>query len=267
MQYRFTSPFTFNLIRFLIAFLLLFIFSVSKGENLKVSKKDLPLVLSIAFFGGIVSGGSFIYGLSYTTASDAGLIIGTEPATTALIAAIIAKESVTIRTYIGSILSFIGIWFIVMQGQLFIEITQVRAYGDLFVIIAIVGWSLFTVLNKFAMKRMKAWLVTLYLTLFALLFYLPISFFEGYLLLLPNLPLAFWLAILYIAIFGTLIAMQWWISSVGHIGAVKVGMFGSLIPVFSLIFSVTMLNETITIFHIIGMLLIVIGVIIVSIKQ
>lgn len=262
----FTSPFTLNFIRFLSAFLILLIFTISKGESLRVKKEDLLVVLSVALTGGIISSGFFLYGLSYSTASDAGLIVGTEPAITALIAAIIAKEAIGARTYLSSILSFIGIWFIVMQGNLVIEITQARAFGDLLIIVGAVAWSLFTVLNKFAVKKMNALVVTTYITLLAMIFYFPISIIERHFFSLVNLPLSFWLAVLYMAIFGTFISVQWWISSVGHIGAAKVGIFGSLVPVFSLIFSVTLLSEVITIFHLIGMALIVASVITVSIK-
>lgn len=260
----FISPFTLNFLRYSIAFLLLLLIATIRKERLRISRKDLPLILVLGLLGGIISGSLWPFGLLYTTASDAGIIIGAQPAVIVILSAILAKESVSVRTYISAILCFIGIWFIVMQGKFVVEFTKARAFGDLLIIANSFSWALFTVINKFALKKMEAWIVTFYVMLLASLFYFPISIYERCFVLVAKLPLIFWLVLFYIAVLGMFVSYQWWISSVGNVGPAKVGIFYSLVPVFSLIFSVIFVGEMITIFHIVGMVLIIIGVMMVS---
>ena len=76
-----------------------------------------------------------------------------------------------------------------------------------------------------------------------------------------------WFIIFYVGIGPALISYLLWIKSVNIIGANRSSLFLNLIPIFSVIFSIMFFNEILEFFHIIGAILIFIGIYIVTKDQ
>jgi drug/metabolite transporter (DMT)-like permease len=72
------------------------------------------------------------------------------------------------------------------------------------------------------------------------------------------------LALLYLAIFPSLLAYIFWNRTVSALGPGKTGLFMYLMPIFSTLLAVLLLGEEFKIFHLIGMTLIVIGIALVT---
>ena len=66
--------------------------------------------------------------------------------------------------------------------------------------------------------------------------------------------------ILYCGVGPALISYILWLKSIKIIGANKAGLFLNLIPIFSSFISILFLNETLEFYHIIGAILIFIGI-------
>ena len=65
-----------------------------------------------------------------------------------------------------------------------------------------------------------------------------------------------YLAILYVAIFPSILAYICWNSGIAQVGANRAGLFVNLVPVFAAIFSIIFLGERLQPFHLVGLLLI-----------
>jgi len=66
-------------------------------------------------------------------------------------------------------------------------------------------------------------------------------------------------SIAYVALFPSIVAYFCWNRGVAVIGANRTGLFINLIPVFAAILAIVFLGETLKIFHLAGMVLIVAG--------
>lgn len=73
--------------------------------------------------------------------------------------------------------------------------------------------------------------------------------------------------VLYLGLGTSVIAFLLWNSSIARLGAARTALFGNLIPLFSSLEAVWLLNEEITIVHMISGMLIIAGLVIVNLRK
>jgi len=133
--------------------------------------------------------------------------------------------------------------------------------------VAVLCWSLYSVLLKKIDKNLSQ-LATLEILIFIGLififpFYILESLNEGF---YPKKNIDFYM-IFYVSIFAGIISFFFWNRGVLLIGANRAGFFLHLIPVFSSIWAVFFLNEIFSLFHVIGVIFIIIGIVLANIKR
>jgi drug/metabolite transporter (DMT)-like permease len=74
-------------------------------------------------------------------------------------------------------------------------------------------------------------------------------------------------SILYLGLGTSVICFLLWNKAIGKLGAGRTALFGNLIPVFSSIEAVILLNEKITAVHIISFILVAAGLVIANLKK
>jgi drug/metabolite transporter (DMT)-like permease len=67
-------------------------------------------------------------------------------------------------------------------------------------------------------------------------------------------------AIIYVGMVPSVIATTCWIQAVARVGASTAAIFFNLVPVFAVVMAITLLGESLTLFQLIGMGLIFIGI-------
>ena len=93
-----------------------------------------------------------------------------------------------------------------------------------------------------------------------LIFLLPIYIIEMSLGYHVTLGVPFVLTLTYVVLFPGLASFICWIKGIAIIGANRSGIFLHLMPIFSTILAIIIFNEQFMIFHLIGALLIVVGI-------
>src|ERR671936_850542 len=78
-------------------------------RTLRVRRRDLPLLLLAAGLGVWLNQLSFMYAVKLTTATTVGLVLGTIPIFTALIARVLGVERLSRRFWLASAVSFGGV--------------------------------------------------------------------------------------------------------------------------------------------------------------
>jgi ABC-type dipeptide/oligopeptide/nickel transport system permease component len=142
-------------------------------------------------------------------------------------------------------------------GQQYLAYLAGAAQGNL-------GWSIW--LNRPVCELIAGRLPwTLLLTLtsltlaFGTFFYLPIT--AGDVLRFPwrSLSLRSWGALLFSAVFAIGLCYVIWYSSVRRVGNTKTGIYGNITPMFTVLFAHLFLSERITVYQVIGVLIIFFG--------
>ena len=242
-----------------LAILLAFGFPQFRG-NLPALRREWPY---LAFLGasGVTAFNCLIYvALHHTTVVNASLINSLMPMLTILIAFALIGDPLSLRQLAGLAFCIIGAAVIVARGDLAhlagLEVNP----GDLLVLCGVGFWALYTVLIKWRPTRLPLLAFLAVTTAFGVLFHLPFLAWElrhagAFAFVLPNIA-----AVVYLAIFPSLLAYIFWNRAVADFGPGRTGMFMYLMPIFSTLLAVAFLDEAVRLFHLAGLALIFGGI-------
>ncbi len=198
-------------------------------------------------------------GLTKTSATNAGLILGLGPLLTALFATILLKGKLTVARWIGFLLGGAGVSFTVLAGKT--GISAITA-GDIDIFLAILTQALSFILIKKASATLDPRLLTGYMLLFGSIILFMISLWmepQGLSHLSAAPPLV-WVVFFFSAIMATAFGHMIYNYAIGKIGAAEASIFMNLSTFFSLVAAAVLLDEAMLPAHLIGFILIVSGV-------
>ena len=261
-------PFTLNFYRWTFAWLILAPFTLkeiyrSKSHILKNLKYVLILgITSITLFNSIV-----YYSLQFTQVISGVLMISTIPVMIILFSSLLKIEKTNLFQLIGVFFSMLGV--IVIVSQLNLEKIKELSFnkGDLSIIIAMLSWALYSALLK--RKKLELSQLSLLQVIISsgLIFLLPVYLIEISLGRHVVLELPFFLTLSYVVLFPGLASFICWIKGIAIIGANRSGIFLHLMPIFSTILAIIIFKEKFMIYHLIGAMLIVTGIVLSSKKK
>jgi len=228
-------------------------------KNKDIIFKNLPLL----FFLALTSVGlfnSFTYlALAYTQVINASLFNTAIPAMIIFLCFLLKIERTNKFQIFGLIISVLGILSIITKLDLNILLSLSFNKGDLIMIGGVITWGLYSSFLK--KKKFTLPLLTLVhvLCTFGLIFILPQFLYELSHGFTVKLNTNLGLTLIYLALFPSIGSYYCWAGAVAIIGANRAGIFLSLIPFFSTIMAITFFNEKFQFFHLIGSILIILG--------
>jgi drug/metabolite transporter (DMT)-like permease len=247
--------------RYLVALLFMVpILLVKDPKAFKVTKKQL-FQLSLLGATGIFAYSFFFFtGLRMVKASHGALIVALNPVLVMLISSSIGKERISRIKIIGLLLSITGTAIVIARGDL-LDLFTMFTWGDAFMLGCPISWALYTYFAKDALKfatplQASTWAIVIGLAM--ILFFVP---FETY---PTKVDWTIWLAIVYLGICGSVLGFVWYYEGIKEIGPVKTSVFNNLIPIFAVMFSVVLLDETIHAYMWYGSALVISGVYIIN---
>ena len=246
--------------RWLLVWLILLPFTYKEILKYKdVILKNLPLL----FFLGLTSVGlfnSFTYlSLIHTQVINATLFNTAIPAIIILLCFLFKIESTNKFQIVGLIVSIIGVISILTKLNLDILISLDFNKGDLIMIAGVLTWGIYSSLLK--KKTFTLPLLTLVhiICTFGLICVTPQYLYElsqGQIIKFDS-NLIYTLT--FLAIFPSIGSYYCWAGAVSIIGANRAGISLSLIPLFSSIMAIILFKEEFQFFHLIGAILIILG--------
>ena len=262
----FLEPIKLSFYRNLVAAIIIFPFIIKKlikDKSLYLLNWKIIVLLSI--FSVSIFNTFLNIALTTSTVISSSLMPAFAPSLIIILSFIILHNKISFFQFIGVIISIFGFIAIVVRGDLsnFNDFNFVR--GDLWMLLAVISWSLYSVLLKKINKNIDT-LIFLFLIFFIGNFIItPFFIIESYYASSFLLNEKFsWYLVLYVGIGPALIAYLFWIKSVQTIGVNKSSLFLNLIPIFSSTISIIFLGEVLKIYHIIGAILIFIGIYLVT---
>ena len=253
-------PMTLVFLRWSLVWIILLPFTYKEIlKNKDIIFKNLPLL----FFLALTSVGlfnSFTYlALAYTQVINASLFNTAIPAMIIFLCFLLKIERTNKFQIFGLIISVLGILSIITKLDLNILLSLNFNKGDLIMIGGVITWGLYSSFLK--KKKFTLPLLTLVhvLCTFGLIFILPQFLYELSSGLTVKLNTNLGLTLIYLALFPSIGSYYCWAGAVAIIGANRAGIFLSLIPFFSTIMAITFFNEKFQFFHLIGSILIILG--------
>lgn len=251
------SPIEILFLRFIIGFVVLL---AVYPHRLKVQEKKQEVYFAAAGLCGV----TLYYlleniALTYTLASNVGVIISAAPFFTAIFAHLFLDgEKLRTPFFIGFAVAVIGICLISFDGN---SRLQLNPLGDILAVLAAVIWAAYSILTKkissFQYNTIQS---TRRIFFYGLVFMIPALFILGF---KPNVyqmmqPIN-WSNILFLGLGASALCFVTWNSAVNILGAIKTSVYIYMVPVITVVTSVIVLGETITGTAVFGILLTLAG--------
>lgn len=223
------------------------------------STKTIILLFLISFLSAVVAPILFLKGLEDTLATNAMIIGKLEPVLVGIICVIWLHEKFNMFQLLGSVFMIIGVSYVATQG--FSIGFSLERKGDLFIIMGALAGAISTSIFKKYIHHVKPEIIVLMRNFVGALFLLIIvpflfdfSHTTEHLLSQETLTLLFGFAI-----FTIILAQILWYKALTMIKASMLSTFSMLGPVFGIAMAIIFLKEKILPFHIIGFVLVIIG--------
>jgi len=251
------SPIEILFFRFVMGYFMLLIIS---PKLLKPKKWKEELLFAMAGLCGVTL--YFLMeniALTYTLASNVGIIVSIAPMFTALLAHFLLDgERLELRFFMGFAAAIVGISLVALNGNYILKISPL---GDILAILAAVAWAFYSILmKKISSFQYSTIQCTRKVFLYGLIFMIPALFiFDFHLDLGRFTAIGNSLNMVYLGIGASAICFVTWNWSVGVLGAVKTSLYIYLVPVITIITSAWVLHEKITGLALLGAIITLLG--------
>jgi drug/metabolite transporter (DMT)-like permease len=224
--------------------------------------RQLTGLFSLGLTGVFLYNAVFFTGLKLTSAGNGALIVAINPLVTAILSALWLRERVSAGQAAGLLLSLLGVSVVISRGSLELFSTLAFNRGDLIMLGAPLCWALYSILGKKMLRSFTPLAATAYAACFGALLLVPAALLEHAALggPLPGFSWLGWLAVLQLALLGTVVGFVWWYEGVQAIGTARAAAFVNLVPLFGTVLAALVLGERIMAAQIWGGFLVVVGV-------
>ena len=223
----------------------------------RLSPREFVMVVGLGMLGITVYNSLFTYGLSLVEASRAALIVPTNPAFTALFAALLLGERLGGVRAAGIALSVLGALWVLCRGSFEVLASLEFGAGELVLVACIFMWSAYTLLGRVALSSLSPLALTAYvMALGSAPIAIP-AWFEHE--SLARVTWQGWAALGYLVVFGTVLPFLWFYEGVKALGAARAAQFINLVPPLAVAEAVFFLGESVTPGLLAGMALVVAG--------
>ena len=255
------------ILRFIIAYLLLLGYSLSKGIHwLSNSWRDELNMMALGVFGGSLYFLTENSAMNYTTTTNTSIIVSLCPLfASAIIGAFYKTERLNRWQTAGTVMAALGVIMVVMNGHFVLHLSPL---GDVLAFGACMCWAFYSLLIIPVSKRYPTVFITRKVFFYGLLSMIP------YIILHPDLNIQLVINkptllanLLFLGCVASMLCYVAWNWVLKRLGAVVATNYVYLNPVTTIVFAWMVLNEQITVWFIIGTVLILYGMYLVNTKR
>lgn len=266
---QFISPMLVAAIRIPLAGIVLLPFAFKKYGFYKPNAKQWGLLFLIGLTSIFFHQLFLAYGVVTTTATNASLILGLNPLSTALLASIFIGEKFSMRLGVGILFGFSGVVLVVTSKSADSSV-GLSGWGDVIMLLSMLAYvvgALF--IKKLSATSMPTLVVTTYSTLIGgvMLNLGTVTFFGPSSYAQIHLPAMAWAVMLMSAWVASSLGTLGWNHGIKFLGANKTAMFLNGLPFASMVGGIIFLDEKIGWIHVVAFILTTVGIVIGTLKK
>ncbi|MFF2094238.1 DMT family transporter [Paenibacillus sp. NPDC058174] len=240
--------------------------------RIRIKLRDLWRIAPLALFSPVLFFFFQSYGMINASSSEGGIILATVPIFTLLLASIFLKERTSLIQKLSLFLSVAGVVFIFMMkdGS---GLDAANLKGLLLLLLSAVSFAGYSVLTRPLAQKYAPMEITLVTTGIGFIAFLSVSLIrhaaEGTLqpFFQPFAQPSYVLALFYLGVVSSVGTTLLSSFALSRLEASKVSVFSNLSTLISIMAGALILNERITIYHVIGAIMIIAGVLGTNKKQ
>lgn len=219
-------------------------------------RNDLMLILGVSIAGAVIAPLLFFYGLHLTTASNTAVISNIEIVFTVLIAILFFKEKINRIGYAGLTMVTVGA-MVVTSNLKFSDSYFNLDVGSVLVIGSALFWAIDNNISKIITKRMDILKIAQLKSGIGGIILLGVLFATKIPVLIPFNEIPF---VLLLGIVGFAFSLFCFLKALHFIGVVKTIVIFATSSVFGLIFAVIFLHEQVSVYQVIAISVMILGI-------
>jgi len=209
----------------------------------------------LGLFGILGFNAFFTLGLERTTAANGSLINGALPVVVAFLSFVFLGERLAPIRISGIVISMIGVAVTVLGATL-----DASVLGNVLILGAVLSWAIYTIYNRERMKGENTMGIIAGSALFGVAMMIPLAAIE-WAQETPEAPTLKLVAIiLYLSLGPAMAANYMWVFALTRVPASQAAVFSNLTPIVGIVLAGLILDEPITVYHVVGSILVIAGV-------
>ena len=264
---EYVPPISLAFWRWTLVFIILFIFNFYfLKDKLRAIKKEFFKLFFLGAMGcGVCGAFPFLAGKT-TTIVNMGIIYTSSPIFIILISSLFFREKINYLKIIGLISCLVGVFIIIIKGDISFLINLKFTMGDLWMLGAAVGWALYSIYLFYWKSDLAVFPRFTLIAFFGAVSLLPFYILEENFFLKTNFDNNFLFWVSFAAISPGIIAFSLYTLTQKYLGASTTGFTLYLFTVYGAFYGIFLFQEKLELFHYIGTILVFIGIFLVKKK-
>ena len=258
---EYVPPISLAFWRWTSVFLILLPFTyVSLKKNYKSLKKEYKKLFFLGATGcGVCGAFPFLAGQT-TTVTNMGIIYTSSPIFIILISSIFFYEKISLTKVIGLITCLIGVFMIIIKGDFYLLINLNFNIGDLWMLAAAIGWALYSIYLFYWKTKFEIFQRFTLIAFFGAISLLPFYIYEEIFFEKTIFNIEFFMWVFFAAISPGIIAFTLYTMAQKKLGASLTGFTLYIFTIYGAIYGYFLFEEKLENYHLIGTVLVFIGV-------
>ncbi len=264
---EYVPPISLAFWRWTLVFLILLIFNFYVLKNkIEIIKKEYLKLFFLGSMGcGVCGAFPFLAGKT-TTIVNMGIIYTSSPIFIILISSLFFKEKINFLKILGLVSCLIGVFVIIIKGDISFLINLKFTLGDLWMLGAAIGWALYSIYLFYWKSELSVFPRFTIIAFFGAISLLPFYILEEIFILDTNFNNDFLLWVTFAAISPGIIAFSLYTLTQKYLGASTTGFTLYLFTVYGAFYGIFLFQEKLELYHYIGTCLVFIGIFLVKKK-
>ena len=258
---EYVPPISLAFWRWVFVFLILLPFTyLSLKKNYKIIKKEYKKLFFLGAMGcGVCGAFPFLAG-GTTTVANMGIIYTSSPIFIILISSIFFTEKINSMKIIGLISCLIGVFTIIIKGDINLLINLNFTIGDLWMLAAAIGWALYSIYLFYWKTNLPIFQRFTLIAFFGVVSLFPFYITEEMIFQRTSFNSDFFLWVIFAAISPGIIAFILYTHAQQTLGASLTGFTLYIFTIYAAIYGFIFFDEKLESYHYVGTLLVFLGV-------
>ena len=258
---EYVPPISLAFWRWTLVFLILLPFTYeSLKKNYKIMKNEYKKLFFLGATGcGICGAFPFLAGQT-TTVTNMGIIYTSSPIFIILISSIFFDEKINIIKVVGLISCLVGVFVIIIKGDLYLLINLNFTIGDLWMLAAAIGWALYSIYLFYWKTKLDIFQRFTLIAFFGAVSLLPFYISEEIFFERTTFSREFFMWVFFAAISPGIIAFTLYTMAQKKLGASLTGFTLYIFTIYGAIYGYFLFEENLENYHLVGTVLVFFGV-------
>ena len=258
---EYVPPISLAFWRWTLVFIILFPFTyISLKKNFEIIKNEYKKLFFLGAMGcGVCGAFPFLAGET-TTVTNMGIIYTSSPIFIIIISSVFFAEKIDATKVIGLIICLLGVFAIIIKGDLNLLINLKFTIGDLWMLAAAIGWALYSIYLFYWKTELEIFQRFTLIAFFGAVSLLPFYISEEIFFERTRFDNDFFMWVVFAAVSPGIIAFTLYTIAQKKLGASLTGFTLYIFTIYGAIYGYFLFDEKLEIYHCIGTILVFFGV-------